>query len=189
LRNEHRSDGEVATVDPEAPELLDGCYLRCHLDGAGRVSRLVWLGLPDRESTALPLWFVEVREAAVQPPAVNLLAFQGHGQADGTLLDEAAASNLDLTSADQLGAVRWWPGTGAVDQIYVAPKWRRHRIGTVLVYTAGALSIVRGWPRAWTDGQRTKLGEAFVQASLFRGRAEPLTHLLGPMTPPEQAPG
>ena len=133
----------------------------------------------------MAIWFVEVRESSAQPPAVNLVAFAGHGQPAGALLDEAAASNLSIGSADQLGALRWWPATGAVDQVYVAPSWRRHGIATIMALTGSGLAIAKGWPRLWADGQRTELGEAFVNASAFRNRTEALTHTLAPMTPPE----
>jgi GNAT superfamily N-acetyltransferase len=141
------------------------------------VARLV---MPGRA----PLWFVEFREASAEPPAVNLMAFEGFGQQPGALLDGAAVSNVAVGSADQLGAVRWWPASGEVDQLYVAPSMRRRGVGTALVLTAGALSIARGWPRCWSDGQRTELGEAFVQLPELRGRVQPLTHLIRPMTPP-----
>jgi GNAT superfamily N-acetyltransferase len=189
LRNQHRSDGDIVLLDPDAPELADGCYLRVFLDAEARPARLVMDALPGpdqvRPGPATEVWFVEVRESSAQPPAVNLVAFQGHGQPAGALLDEAAVSNLTISSSEQLGALRWWPATGEVDQVYVAPAWRRHGIATILVLTAAGLAIAREWPRPWSDGQRTELGEAFVHDSFFRNRAEALTHTLAPMTPPE----
>jgi len=138
------------------------------------------LGLPD-------LWFVEFRESAARPPAVNLMAFAGQGRQAGELLDRADLSNIAVRRADQLGAVRWYPASGELDQIYVAPEARRRRIGSALVYAAAVLSIARGWPRMWADGQRTVLGEAFRNASEFGDRAADLTHVAPPMTPGETA--
>jgi len=138
------------------------------------------LGLPD-------LWFVEFRESAARPPAVNLMAFAGQGRQAGELLDRADLSNIAVRRDDQLGAVLWYPATGELDQIYVAPEARRRRIGSALVYAAAVLSIARGWPRMWADGQRTVLGEAFRNASEFGDRAADLTHVAPPMTPGETA--
>ena len=74
---------------------------------------------------APPLWFGEVRESTGRPPAVNLVAFVGHGIGDGRLLDEAAFGQADVASDDQVAAIRWYPATGEVDQIYVQPNCRR----------------------------------------------------------------
>lgn len=146
----------------------DGVVTRLEL-GAGR---------------AVPgLWFVEYRESAARPPAANLMAFAGHGRRAGELLDRADLSNIAVRREDQLGALRWYPATGEVDQIYVAPTARRRGIGSALVYAAAVLSIARGWSRLWADGQRTALGETFRNASEFSDRTADLTYLAPPMTP------
>lgn len=132
---------------------------------------------------APPVWFAEVREPAARPPAVNLLAFTGHGQAAGALLDPAQLTNVNVTTADQLGALRWYPATGEVDQLYVQPDWRRRSIAGALIAAAGSLALARDWPRLWGDGQRTTMGEALRSASTWRHRAAPLTHVAPPMTP------
>jgi GNAT superfamily N-acetyltransferase len=183
IRNGQHDDGAILDLNEAdtGATLTEGCYLQALLDAEGRVVRLV----PEPPAVSRPpLWFVEIRETTAQPPAVNLVAFSGHGQPEGAVLDATAATNLAISSADQLGAVRWWPATGEVDQIYVAPDWRRHRIGTRLVLSAGCLSIARNWPRLWGDGQRTALGEQFRNASTWRDRAADLTHVVPPMTPP-----
>ena len=132
---------------------------------------------------APPLWFAELRESGARPPAVNLLAFTGHGRAAGVLLDAGQLTNVDVTTVDQLGALRWYPATGEVDQLYVQPDWRRRSIAGALIAAAGGLTLARDWPRLWTDGQRTAMGEALRNSSTWRHRAEPLTHLAPPMTP------
>ena len=132
---------------------------------------------------APPLWFAEVRESAARPPAVNLVGFTGAGQRPGALLDEAAVSNVAVVSDDQVGAVRWTPSTGKVDQVYVQPQWRRRNVATVLLVAAEMLSVARGWPGMWGDGQRTLLGERLRAARAWQHRTADLTHLHPPMTP------
>jgi GNAT superfamily N-acetyltransferase len=143
---------------------------------------------PRAAPKAPPVWFAELRESTGRPPAVNLLAFTGHDCAPGTLLDRADLANLPVVSADQLGAVRWYPATGEVDQIYVSQPWRRRTVAGALVAAGTTLSLARGWPRFWGDGQRTELGEQLRNASAWRHRAAELTHVAPPMTPGEPVP-
>ena len=138
------------------------------------------LGAPN----APPLWFAELRESAAHPPAVHLVAFTGHGVRVGALLDQSRLADTDVEAADQLGALRWYPATGEVDQIYVQPDWRRRSIARALTLASASLNRARGWPQLWGDGQRTELGEQWRTAQPWRDRAAPLTHLAPPMTPP-----
>lgn len=133
------------------------------------------------------VWFAEVRESTARPPAVNLVVFTGAAQQPGTLLDAArlrALAALPSSPLDQLAALRWWPGTGEVDQVYVQPQWRRHSVGTLLVLAGSTLAQARGWARLWGDGQRTELGEQWRNAAAWRHRTDELTHEAPPMTPP-----
>jgi GNAT superfamily N-acetyltransferase len=152
-------------------------------DDLGRVAGLQ-LG-PRGARKAPPLWFAEIRESAAQPPAVNLVAFTGHGTAAGALVDESALAELPVRSEDQLGAVRWYPVSGELDQIYVQPEWRRRTIASGLLAAAATLSYARGWPRMWSDGQRTDEGERLREAGPWRARAARRTHVAPPMTPPQ----
>jgi GNAT superfamily N-acetyltransferase len=129
------------------------------------------------------LWFAEVRELSAQPPAVNLMAFASVAVPTGSLVDESRLRELPVSSEDQVGAIRWYPATGEVDQMYVQPDWRRRRISAALVGAAAALSYARDWPRLWGDGQRTALGEQVRNASPWRTRTADLTHVAPPMTP------
>jgi GNAT superfamily N-acetyltransferase len=167
-------------------QIGDSALCVAELDEAGQVVSLQ----PSRRFApkAPPIWFAEVRESTATPPATNLLAFTGAGQAPGSLVSEADLSNIALDSSDQLGAVRWHPATGRSDQLYVQPDWRRRNVASALLGAAECLSVARGWPRLWGDGQRTELGEAARNARTWSKRTADLTHTAPPMTPTD-APG
>lgn len=183
VESDRYPDGTRVELGAEAAAVQIGDRALCTVTFAAE-ERVTGLAVAQRIAPdAPPIWFAEVREAAARPPAVTLLAFTGHGQPAGTLVDEADASNLAVASGDQLGAVRWWPGTGEIDQVYVQPAWRRRRLGTVLLAAAGCLSWARDWPRVWGDGQRTALGEELRAATSWQHRWAELTNLAPPMTP------
>jgi hypothetical protein len=159
--------------------------------GAWGVVSLDELGMPTdiRLATevfapkAPPAWFCEVRQLTEDPPAVNLVAFTGRAVPAGRVLDEPATLETGATSADQLGAVRWWPGSGEVDQVFVQPAWRRRHVATLLLHAAGMLAAARGWAALWSDGQRTEMGEVLRNAREdWKHRADDLTHVAPPMT-------
>lgn len=181
-------DGTHVVLDEPmaARQIGDNAAIGAVLDRDGKVIALESHG--ELVPKAPPMWFAETTESSAQPPAVNLIAFTGAGQAEGALFDEFDFAQLGASSADQLGAIRWLPSTGRVDQIYVQPQWRRCGISSALVGVAGILSAARGWARLWGDGQRTALGESMRQGTSWgRGMAE-LTHLAPPMTPGEADP-
>lgn len=165
-----------------AADALDGVIVEARLDDSVTTVHV----LPAVAPKAPPVWFVELRENSARPPAVTLLAFAAAAGTPpaGRVVAEADAP-AGVTSDDQVGAVRWYPATGEVDQVYVQPAWRRRSVGTVLVLAASTLSMARGWPRLWGDGQRTQLGEAWRNASVWRDRTAALTHVAPPMTPGE----
>lgn len=130
-----------------------------------------------------PLWFVHVPEPHERRPATNLVAFGGGDVEPGTVVQRHVPRGAGVTSSDQLGAVRWWPGTGEVDQVYVAPARRRTGLSTVLLAAAGTVATASGSVPLWGDGQRTALGERMKQASAWSHRFAELEHLAAPMTP------
>lgn len=175
--------GEVVTLDePMATtQIGDDAAIAAVLDDAGEVSHFE----PQSHliPKAPPMWFVELPETTEQPPATNLMAFTGHGQPEGAFVHRSDAADLGVPNDAQVGAIRWHPSTGRVDQLYVQPQWRRCGISSALIATAGVVAGARDWPRLWGDGQRTELGEAMKQGvSWSTGMAE-LTHLHPPMTP------
>lgn len=138
-----------------------------------------------RVAPKLPsVWFAEVAEPDGKPPATNLLAFSGHDIEPGTLLDRDALRKVPVVSEDQLGAVRWYPATGEVDQVYVSPHARRRNLGTALILAAGALNASRACPTFWSDGQRTSDGNRLVAGHPeWSHRVGGLVYLAPPMTP------
>jgi GNAT superfamily N-acetyltransferase len=179
-------DGTLVELgaDVDFADWPEGWLAAAEYRADGEVARLE---VAEHGTARPPLWFAEIRESAARPPAVNLLAYSGHGVAAGALLDRSALSNVAVTRDDQLAAVRWYPGTGEVDQVYVAPAWRRHGVGSALIAAAACLTGARGWSRMWGDGQRTAIGEQFRNASTWRHRTAELTHVAPPMTPGESA--
>jgi GNAT superfamily N-acetyltransferase len=183
VESERYPDGMRVELGAEAAAVQIGDRALCTVT-FGADDRITGLAVAERVAPkAPPTWFAELREPAAQPPAVTLLAFTGHGQPAGTLVDEADVSNLPVAGSDQTGALRWWPGSGEVDQIYVQPAWRRRGLGTVLLAAGGCLSWARDWPRFWGDGQRTALGEELRNAGSWQHRWAELTNLAPPMTP------
>jgi GNAT superfamily N-acetyltransferase len=141
--------------------------------------------------TAPPLWYVEKPETAERPPAMILVAFSTDDLPEGTVVDDARFAAMPITSNQQVGAVRWWPSSGLVHQVYVVPAHRRKGIGTKLLAAAGAYRAARGWSPIWGGGDRTDLGEVHTAAlpTPFRERLTPRTRVMAPMTPPEEAAG
>lgn len=163
-------------------EMASDAVCTATYDASGAVTAL---HIGDRGAPGAPsLWFAETRESAAHPPAVNLMAFAGNAALAGALVEPSRLRELPVTSEDQVGAIRWYPATGEVDQMYVQPAWRRRRISGALVGAAAALSYARDWPRLWGDGQRTALGEQVRNASPWRTRTADLSHIAPSMTPP-----
>lgn len=137
------------------------------------------------------LWWVEVPETATEPPAMNIVAYDAPVLPAGTVIDDAAFSSLRVQASDQVGAYRWWPSTGEVHQMYVAPEGRRQGVGIALGMFAWSYAWLRGWPAQFTGGYRTELGEAFLDAAdpWWSGRRGERTHISPPMTPRERAAG
>lgn len=179
----HPDGVRVELPRDEASAAVEGDTIGlAYYDESGRVT---WLTPGVRSNPRTPaLWFGEVTETAAHPPAANLVAFTDHDTPAGSLLDESRLVGRVATE-DQLAAIRWYPATGEVDQIYVQPAWRRQGVSLALIGAASALVAARDWPRLWGDGQRTALGEELRNHSAWRGRTADLTHVAPPMTPDE----
>lgn len=118
---------------------------------------------PEPIPEAPPLWFVNIPEPRSAPPATNLVAFSGGQLEAGTVISNYTFATFGVESSDQAGAVRWYPQSGIVHQVYVAREWRRKQVGTAILYAASAFHQANGWPdRLHSDGRRTDIGEQFV---------------------------
>jgi len=186
VRSDAHADAErVDLPEPEATSAVgDDAFCVARFDVRGEVTELSVMS--PAAPKAPPLWFVERPEPTAKPPAISLIAFSGHGVDPGRLLDLTALSDVAVRSEDQLGATRWYPATGEVDQVYVQPAWRRQSIATALMVAAGTLTVIRGGPRIWGDGQRTAMGDRWRNASPWASWGADLTHLAPPMTPMDQ---
>jgi GNAT superfamily N-acetyltransferase len=139
------------------------------------------IGSPD-------LWFVNVNEPRSSPAATNLVAFASDHVTAGTIIDKFAFASLGVDNNDQAGAIRWYPGTGVIHQIFVAEKWRRQQVGTALLYTASAFHQANGWPgHLRADGRRTELGQRLAAALKHPSRVAPLSETMPPMDPAASA--
>ena len=147
---------------------------------SGRV-HLVQVALPD----APQLWYVEVAEPGAAPAATTLVAFSDARYGDGRVLSRGEARADRVSGASQVAALRWWPGTGLVHQIYVRPSYRRRGVAGKLAHAAFGVQAVRGLPSLHGDGRRTDLGELWrngLPEHVARLMAPRSMHL-PPMTP------
>ena len=136
------------------------------------------------------LWYVESPEPQATPPAVTLVAFDTTHFPAGRVIDHAAFVPLPIRSDEQVAAIRWWPGTGQIHQVYVHPLRRRQGIGTAILYAAGAHLIAGGSPhRLWASGDRTDLGELLAAGLPYPQRVRARRRSLPPMTPAEETVG
>ena len=110
------------------------------------------------------LWYVELPEPEGALPATTLVAFSDARYADGRLLSPDEAGAAGITADAQVGALRWWPGSGLVHQVYVGPGHRRRGVAHKLARAAFGLQAARGLPALHGDGRRTDLGERWRQA-------------------------
>jgi GNAT superfamily N-acetyltransferase len=170
-------------VDLPTPRRPTGWAVAVRADDGGRV-RTVETTVP-----APLLWYVELAEpgTAEQPAATTLVAFSDLRFPGGTVLDAERARGAGVAGTRQVGALRWWPGTGLVHQLYVAAEHRRRGIGATLVRVGFGLQAVRGLPPLHGDGRRTELGEEWRRAlpDAVSARMAPLSELMPPMTPGE----
>jgi GNAT superfamily N-acetyltransferase len=142
-----------------------------------------------RVEVALPgaplLWYVELPEPTSRPAAITLVAFSDVRFAEGAVVDGDRARRAGADGARQVAALRWWPGTGLVHQVYVAAAHRRRGIGNKLIRAGFGIQAARGLPPLHGDGRRTELGEEWRNGlhAAVAARMAPLSEVMPPMTP------
>jgi hypothetical protein len=155
-------------------------------DGRVRVTRVhirpdaLWglvAGAPD-------LWCVLIMEPDADPPAANLVGFTTDHFPDGTIVESAEAAAAGVTAADQVAALRWFPGSGQVHQVFVAPEWRRRHVAVKMHMTAELIRAGRGWPAIRGGEIRTELGDAYITALGISPRITPRVASAPPMDAP-----
>jgi len=169
-----------ALVDLPGHRRPAGWQLAVSVDAGGRIGA-VEVNLPQ----APLLWYVELPEPDADPAATVLLAFSDSRYAEGRLLTEDEARAARIGADHQVAAVRWWPASGLVHQLYVAPAHRRRGVAGKLVQAAFGIQRARGLPDLHGDGRRTDLGETFRRAlpDYAAWRLDPWSQRLPPMTP------
>jgi GNAT superfamily N-acetyltransferase len=147
----------------------------------GRI-HVVEVALPD-----VPLlWYVEVAEPDAAPAATTLVAFSDARYGEGRVLSRNEAQAAGVSAADQVAALRWWPGTGLAHQVYVQPAFRRRGMAAKLAHAAYGVQMARGLPPLHGDGRRTELGERWRDGlpEYASWRLAPLSEVMPAMTPP-----
>lgn len=185
--SEEFADGQVVDTANLPPGSLDAAVelWRAQLDPA--IRRLIWM---DPMAGAPVMWFVHQPEDDAEPSAVTLVAFAGGELPAGTVTGAVGFQATGVDPAEQVGAIRWWPATGQVHQIYVQPLWRRRRVGTALLHAASAQQVALATgARLWGGGERTDLGESFVAGLPYDHRVARRSTRVAPMTPPDRAAG
>lgn len=172
---------EDTVVDLPGDRRPPGWVIAARSDADGTRVRSVEVNLPG----APLLWYVELPDPAADPAATTLVAFSDARRADGAVLTAEEGRAAGVGSGEQVAAVRWWPGSGLVHQLYVGPSHRRRGVARTLVHAAGGVQAARGLPPLRGDGRRTDLGEQWLAgtAGYLAARAAPRTHRMPPMTP------
>lgn len=146
---------------------------------------LLRVELPPTAAPGAPaLWFVHVDEPRSTPPGTNLVAFATEHFPPGAIVSKYTFATLGVENDLQAGAVRWYPSTAIVHQIFVSADWRRRSVATVLLHAADAFHQSNGWPGfLHSDGRRTALGQQFVTGVRYPQRFAPLQETMPPMDP------
>lgn len=129
--------------------------------------------LPD----APPLWWVLRHDPHPLGDTVSLIGFADAAFPDGTVLTVRQALDLGVgASSPQACAVRWGKGDPKIEQIYVAPEFRRRRVSIKVVHVADILNEASGWGGYIYGGtELTPDGEKLAEAWKHSVRLHPQT--------------
>jgi GNAT superfamily N-acetyltransferase len=184
--------GAFATTARMSDEASDGSYV----ENPDEDWPILWQTFPSDRAIlrvvvsplvapeAPDVWFTLVDEPKANPPATNFVGFAGDARPVGTVVNHYQFATMGVHSEEQVAAVRWYPTDGLVHQVYVAPEWRRHQVGTLILYAAGAMHQSMGWPgKLHSDGRRTPAGDALTSNILHPVRIAPLAETMPDMDP------
>lgn len=184
LVDDAHADGEVVEDAGDTSEMFE--LWSTTVDDDGHVVISV---NPLANPETVSCWFVILEDRRAAEPTATLVAFATDHVPVGTVITDPEFFHLPVANRDQVAAVRWWTQTGAVDQIYVAEKWRGRDQARELIYHASAYHQHRGWPgRLHIDGRRTAMGQQALGARRHPTRIAPLEKLLAPLDEPAGAP-
>lgn len=179
-------DGTVVDTSTLPAGTLDDAEELWRAQHDPALGRLVWVD----PMSGPPMWYVWLPQAGTDPPLLALVAFATGDLPAGTVVDDDTFAGLGRDNDEQVGAIRWWPDTGQIFELYVQPAMRRKGVSKALLYAASAQQIALGnGKRVWAGGERTDLGEALATALQLGHRIAPRTSVVAPMTPEDKAMG
>ena len=176
-------DGAVVDLPgPATPPA--GWQLQATVPVPGRVPSSVVVS-PDAAPRAPHLWCVLVPASPDRPGRLDLIGFSTAHHPDGAVMGADTFAHLDIAWANQVGALRWDPPTGLVEQVYVSPEHRRTGVGTKLTLVAAGIRRAMDWTPLHSDGRFTDLGAAWVERApaWWASHVPPRSAHLPPMTP------
>lgn len=180
LTDEH-PDGSLL----DDPIDTDGAFVLWRVDVDDQGRGVIALN-PAALGAAPPMWFVMLPEPDLERPAVVLVGFATDHLPVGTVITDPMFFSMPVKNEEQSGAIRWWYEEGVIDEVFVAPDWRRRGVATALIYAVGAWQALHGHPvNIRSDGRRTELGTHLDAASRFPSRFMPITEISRPMDLPE----
>lgn len=136
------------------------------LDTEGRlVVGMQTAHLPDTPD----LWWVIVPEPHRVVPTQSLIGFADGRYPDGTVLTVHQVRADTLSSGNvlppQAGAVRWGTGDPKLEQLYVAPEFRRRRVSVKMIHAADIVNEAGGWGgHLYGGAELTADGEKLAEA-------------------------
>lgn len=140
---------------------------------------------------SIPLWFVLVDRRGMQPSHFVLLAYADDSYPMGTVFEAHEASKLfdDQYLSNWAALINWREGDPMLQQITVAPAWRRRRLATKMTCICDIVNacygfspgrVLHGGAVTTEDGE--KLRNVFSGAS---DRIDPRSGSVSPLIGPQ----
>lgn len=113
------------------------------LDEAGHL--VIGIDGRDHLPTTPDLWWVLREDNSGLIPTVSLIAFASDLYPNGTVLTVPELLAAGGAPPVQAGAIRWAKGEAKIEQIYIAPEFRRRRMSVKVVNAADIVNEASGW--------------------------------------------